>query len=397
VVWSQGSFGYFDRQTSTFVAGDFTGDDRADLAVYRQDVGLVDVYGLPATSIATVRQRRVVVPPANSQTPRYPLLLPVNVDTDSPVLDYSAAQYRLVFSEPVVIAALAAPPTKDGVGQNIAGSFTAFGNTTTTINEQERSVTFSAGVSVGVNLDGGPLTQAEFSLKATLNVAAQRTQGMAYELSKTILFTSAPREDLVVFTSVPIDRYTYTILSHPDPTLVGQEVVVNYPRSPVTLQAERGFYNQSVPGSALKIDAAVFQHEVGKPATYLAVAGKNALLGTYGGLQIGPQAVGQGGGSTEVTLQVGSAISQGGSLSVGFERDIETTLGGVLVGTTIGVTSESSWRITSGTSTTYTGVVGAIDGAFFAANRYSFGLFTYVYRDPATAQQFQVLNYWVEP
>ena len=74
---------------------------------------------------------------------------------------------------------------------------------------------------------------------------------------------------------------------------------------------------------------------------------------------------------------------------------MQATAGAVLAGTSVGVESERTWRITSGTSTTYTGVVGAIDSQNFSANRYSFGLFTYVYRSPSR-QQFQVLNYWVE-
>ncbi|MEZ6038683.1 MAG: hypothetical protein R3F29_14470, partial [Planctomycetota bacterium] len=75
--------------------------------------------------------------------------------------------------------------------------------------------------------------------------------------------------------------------------------------------------------------------------------------------------------------------------------DVEATAGSVLVGTSVGVSSTSTWKVSSGQSTTYTGVVGAIDAANFSANRYSFGLFTYVYRRSGQ-QQFQVLDYWVE-
>jgi hypothetical protein len=232
-------------------------------------------------------------------------------------------------------------------------------------------------------------------MKTTVTVAATRTVGTAYELSKTIVFTSAPTEDTVVFTSVPVDRYTYTVQSHPDPLMVGERVIVNLPRSPITLQAERGFYNRSVDQGSQQVGAAVFEHAIGDPTSYPTVAAKNALL-SGGGLQIGPQSVGQGGGSTEVTLQVGTAISTGGALAIGFERDFEVTGGGVLGGITVGVEAERSWRVTSGSSTTYTGVVGAISAPNFAAHRYSFGLFTYVHRDPVTSQQFQVLNYWVE-
>ena len=395
-VWNQNGFGYFDRTSSSFVVGDFNGDDREDLAVHRQDTNRVRVFGLLATGTTVTELRSVSVPVQSSQVRRFPLLVAVNVDADSAVLSYSEADYKLVFSEPIVLAALAAPPTGRGIGQNVAGSFTAFGNTNSSSSESERSVTFSAGVSAGVNINGGALTQSGFELKASLTKAATRTRGRAYELSKTIIFTSAPEEDLVVFTTVPVDQYSFTVTSHPDPQLVGTKVVVNYPRSPITLQAERNFYNESVPATAQKVDAAVFEHVVGDPGSYPTRARKNALAQLYGGLQIGPQAVGQGAGSTEVTLQVGNSVSTGGALAVGFELEVEATAGAVLAGTSVGVESSNTWRITSGTATTYTGVVGAIDAANFSANSYSYGLFTYVYRSSSARQQFQVLNYWVE-
>jgi len=377
------------------VTGDFTGDDRDDIAVYRQDTNAVDVYSLGATATAIQRVRRVTVPLQNSQSPRNPVILPVNVDTDSTVLKYSDADYKFVFTEPIVLAALAAPPTAQGIGQNVDASFTAFGNSSTTITERERSMSFSVGVTVGFGVEGGALTQSEFEVKAKMTVAGTRTVGSAYELTKTIVFTSAPTEDTIVFTSVPVDRFTYTIVSHPDPTMVGKKVVVDQPRTPITLQAERGFYNSTIMADSMHVDASVFQHTIGVPASYPTAAQKGVIL-AGGGLQIGPQSVGQGGGSTEVTLEVGNSISHGGALEVGFEIDVEATVGGVIGGVTIGATAESSWKVTSGTSTTYTGVVGAIDAAHFAEHRYLFGLFTYVRRDPTTGQQYQVLNYWVE-
>ncbi|MCA8975289.1 MAG: hypothetical protein KDC98_11250, partial [Planctomycetes bacterium] len=357
----------------------------------------VRIYGLSATTTGIQELRTI---PCTNNNPvqgtTYPMLVPANVDTDSPVLSYSAAEYKLVFSEPIVLAALAAPPTRSGIGQNVGASHTTFGNTSSTTSERERSLSFSVGVTVGVNLDGGALTQSEFSLKDKLTVAGTRTRGRAYELSKTILFTSAPTEDTVVFTSVPIDQYTYTILSHPDAAMVGDKVVVGYPRSPVTMQAERDFFNKAVPAGAVHVDGSVFQHVIGDPTSYPTLAGKNALRAQRGGLEVGPIGVGQGGGSTEVTLQVGTAVSTGGALEISYERELEVTAGGVTAGVTVGASATSSWKVTSGSSTTYTGAVGAIEAAGFADNRYSFGLLTYTQTDAGTGQQFQVLNYWVQ-
>jgi hypothetical protein len=393
-IWNDAQC-WYDRNTSSMVVGDFTGDGRDDIATYRLDRDRVEVFALPAIATSVQLARTIIVPLRNSDAANNPVLVRANVDTDSPVLQYSAAEYALVYTEPIVLAALAAPPTRAGIQQNVAGSFTAFGNTNTTINEQQRSLTFSTEASIGVNLDGGPILQSELELKATLKTAATRVKGTAYELSRTIVFTSAPTEDTIVFTCVPVDRYTYTILSHPDANLVGQKVQINLPRSPITLQAERSFYNASVQPGAQVVDSLVFDHAIGNPASYPGVARRNQLLAN-GGLSVGPQSVGQGNGTTEVTLQVGQQVSQGGSLAVGFEKSLQVTVGGVLAGISIGVESSRDWRISSGSSTTYTGVVGAIGAADFAANRYSFGLLTYVFGDNRTGQQFQVLNYWVE-
>jgi hypothetical protein len=199
----------------------------------------------------------------------------------------------------------------------------------------------------------------------------------------------------VVFTTIPLDQYTFTMLSHPDPALVGQRVVVSLPRDPITLQAERGFYNRTVTEDSLKVDERVFRHAIGDPASYPTRTDKLALLSS-GGLQVGPVSVGQGSGETQVTLEVEEEWSEGGALELGFTVDMQVTGGGVLGGVSVGASTESTFRVTSGHATTYTGTVGSIDAADFAANRYSFGLFTYVQRDPATGRQFEVLNYWTE-
>ncbi|NOT29669.1 MAG: VCBS repeat-containing protein [Planctomycetes bacterium] len=389
----QGDFNHFDLNTSAVVAGDFTGDGRADIAVYRQDTNEIGVYGVSQLAPAVIaKMRSVPVAFHNSQVPVNPVLVPINVDTDSPVLRYDAGEYQLVFSEPLVIAALAAAPSKNGVGQNVAACRTAFGNTETGGSEEERSITVTASATVGFNVDGGPLTQSGFELKLTATAAATRLTSHAYTLAKTILFTSGSNEDLVVFTTLPLDQFTYTLLSHPDPELVGKQVVVSLPRDTITLQAERGFYNRTVPAGALRIDERVFQHVIGDPATYPT---RTDMLGA-GGLAVGPVSVGQGSGETEVTLDVGIEFGVGGELQLDFVTDVEATGGTLLAGYSIGAGTTSSLRVTSGQSTTYTGVVGAIDAANFAAQRYSFGLFTHVYRDPSTGREFEVLDYWIE-
>jgi hypothetical protein len=116
----------------------------------------------------------------------------------------------------------------------------------------------------------------------------------------------------------------------------------------------------------------------------------------YGGLELGPQSVGQGAGQTELQLDVGAEWSIGGALETGFEIEAKTTITGVEFGLTVGASIEDSISWTSGHSTTYDGVVGSIDAAHFQQDQYQFGLFTYAQQDPTNGQQFEVINYWVE-
>lgn len=397
VMWEQNDFGHIDLTTSDMVTGDFTGDNREDIVVYRQDQREIAVWGVSQIDGFISKMRSIQVPFLNSQRPVNPVLAAVNVDTDSPVLKYAEGEYRLVFSEPVVIAALAAAPCMSGMSQNTGACRTAFGNTESVESVSERSVTVSVGASVGASFDGGIITQSGFELKTTATVAATRVTSESYALSKTILFTSGANEDTVVFTTVPLDQYTYTILSHPDPELVGETLTINLPRDPITLQAERSFYNDAVMAGSLKIDERIFRHTIGDPLSYPTPGEKNLILGSGRALSVGPVSVGQGTGETQVTLEVAEAFSEGGTLELGYEISLEVTTGGAIGGVTVGGSASDTFSVTSGVSTTYTGSVGAIeDPASFSANQYAFGLFTYVYRDPVTQREFEVLNYWVE-
>ncbi|HEX6883999.1 MAG TPA: VCBS repeat-containing protein, partial [Planctomycetota bacterium] len=384
VVLSGGSWQYFDRSTSAFAVGDYTGDGRDDIVTVRAGVQNVQVYTLVSPSDPTqptqfVRQGQIWMESYGADWGfRNPLLVPVHVDDDSTVLSYTGGRYRLAFTEPIVIAALAAPPYELGIAQNYGACSTAFGNTTSTGNESERTVSLSAGVSVGADLDFD-LVQGGFELEHELTVAASQVSAHAYQLDRTILFQSGWNEDLVVFTTIPMDIYTYTVLTHPeDPSLVGQEIEIRLPRDPILLQADRAYYNAHVLDDGMKVDGSIFGHAIGDVSSYPSRTEKNQLLALHGGLQHGPVSVGQGSGSTQVTIQVSDSWSSGGALEIAYEMSVKVTGGGVMGGFSVGASSSSSLRVTSGQQTTYTGTVGAIGAADFATHQYEFGLFTYV-------------------
>ena len=64
------------------------------------------------------------------------------------------------------------------------------------------------------------------------------------------------------------------------------------------------------------------------------------------------------------------------------------------MGSSVGYGVDASLTVTSGSQTTYSVEVGDLDGANFAANQYSYGIFTYV--QSLGDQEFEVINFWVE-
>jgi hypothetical protein len=390
---SVNSFGWWDRSTSDFAVGDFTGDGRDNLLVYMQNRDTIDIWGL---GIDNVWQRLNGIPVAfhNAQDPIVPVLVPLNVDEDSPVMRYVEADYQLVFTEPIVIAALAAAPC--GEGQTSGNCVTAFGSETSGSAEAEASITVTSTSTVGVQVDGGFITQSEFELRGSVTTTLTATLGAAISRTDTITYATGPVEDAVIFTSVPVDRYTYRVVSHPDPVMVNAAVSVNIPRDPVTIMVERSFFNANVSPGSIQIDERVFQHTIGDPRTYPTRGQKQQLLRQYPGFESSLQNIGQGGGTRTVEIAIGHELSAGASLGLGYETEVSATGGTVLAGYSVGTELSASLRLAYGVATIYGGTVSNINAENFASNAYSFGLFSYVYTDPSSRQQFQVLNYWVE-
>ena len=385
----------------SITSGDITGDGREDLITYSQFQEDVRVFGKSAIEtvgdegFAQLSSINYGLTYASQSTPRA-ILTPVNLDMDSPVLKYGDASYRLVFTEPVLVASLAAAPCSNGIGQNVGACETSFGRAESQTISTEVTVSATASVYVGLSAKTNVPFVGDYGadFKTSVGLAAARSSGASYTVTKSEVFTTGSLEDSVVFTSIPYDTYTYQILSHPDPDLLGGTVTVALPREPLLLKVEREFYNEHITGSSSAIDGNVFDHDVGDLSTYPSASRKNDLLNRFGGLENGPQSVGQGTGSTGLELDVSDEVSEGKSLALEFELTVDVTAGPALAGYSVGFGRESSLQITSGESTTYSVTVGDIDASSFGDEQYSYGIFTYV--QELDGQELEVINFWVE-
>ncbi|MEO0602656.1 MAG: hypothetical protein AAF211_14535, partial [Myxococcota bacterium] len=393
-------------RTTAVATSDVTGDGRENLLVYSQfalysgtfEMDFVRVFGqsqfdevgFDLLTIAGVVGYDRRVPDVA------PLLVPADADVDGPVLKVAEREHALVFTEPVVIAALAAAPCSDEISQELGACSTSFGQGTSTTADSELTVSVSVAVHAGVNTSANIPFVGEFgtSISQSVRSTASVSTGESYTVTTSRTFIAGPLEDAVVFTTVPYDRYTYTIVSHPEPELVGGTVEVSLPREPIVLKVSRDFYNDNVVGSNLRIGDNVFDHTVGDLSSYPSEARKNELLLSLGGLETGPLSVGQGTGSTELSIDVSEEVRAGGSLGIETELALEVTAGPLMAGFSVGYGADANLTIASGSQTTFGVSVGDIAPESFTEERFDFGLFTYV--QEADGQTFDVVNFWVE-
>lgn len=416
------SGGLMSDATASIVTADVTGDEREDIIVYVQWIDAISVWGLNGPSDTWEEIINLPTQFANGQTRVFPIITPADVDVDGVALKYSDGEYRFLLTQPIIIAALAAAPCRSDIGQNTDACVTSFGQAESQDLGIDGTVTIRASTWVGGE---AKIFGIGSEVKQTITRSASFSAGRTYTLEETIEYTTGPIEDTVVFTTLPVDQYTYTVVSHPDPDVVGEKIVVNMPRSPITLQVERGFYNANVPDGAFQVDDSVFKHVPGDPSSYptqdaaevLIDTGGLAFLGAAGelvdaaGAALGPIAetllgnglmagrtttVGQGGGQTSTEIRFSEQTSYRAGAEISYEVSAETTAG-VVVGGSIGGSIEAGLSWGNGSSTVYRGTVGSIAADSFSSNIYNFGLFTYIYNyGDSSKPQFEVVTYWVE-
>lgn len=417
--------GVISAATTDMVTGDVTGDGRDDVISYAQWQREITVWGLDGPSLESAEWSEIITVPtafANSQTRVFPIIEPCNVDKDGLALKYSEGEYRLVFTEPIIMAALAAAPCIDGISQNIEACQTSYGLSQGQNAGIDGTVTVRASAWVGGE---AKIFGIGASVRERITASASFSAGLSYQLEQTVEYTTGPREDTVICTVLPIDQYTYDVVSHPDPNQVGKTVTINMPRTPITIQVEREFFNASTPAGSFKVGKNVFLHTPGNVDSYPTEADAEALIDTGGlghlgplgelvdaaGAALGPIAehllgrglktdrvasVGANGGETSLELKFTESTDYRAGAEVDYELEAETTAG-FIIGGSIGGSLEAGLSWGSSNTTTYRGTVGEIAPEDFAGNGYSYGLFTYIYNYGDRGKpQFEVINYWVE-
>uniref|UniRef100_A0A7C3IJ65 VCBS repeat-containing protein n=1 Tax=Gracilinema caldarium TaxID=215591 RepID=A0A7C3IJ65_9SPIR len=315
--------------------------------------------------------------------------------------------HELQFTDPIVIAVLASPPYYADIAA--ADPSYAYNSWVTTFGKktsESASNTTKVGFSLGASLEyeGGA---SIFGVKiATFKASASFENSMNWEwttsttITKSITYTCNGGEDRVIFTAVPIDTYSYEVLTSPQSDDVGKILHINLPRDYSTYTVTREFFNEHN-GTLADIGSNVLPHTLGQVKSYPTAATKDTLLSTYGGYSYDAQPAGQASVSNNGTvLEIEVEQGKEKSFSIDQERkfSVGAGAGGFVASIEAGFNVGYQYTCGTSTGTSFGGTVGYLPTTYFNNPNYTYssGLFVYPYEDPNSLQTYWVVNYWVQ-
>jgi hypothetical protein len=358
----------------------------------------LEVYGLDQNGAFGLRQSL----PVSYVSPNYwstMSLAMADFEGKSLVLQY--VSHVIKYSNPQVVAVLASPPyyTDSNGSSSFGNAGTTFGTTTSTSTSEGSSFTVSAGMAYGGEAEA-PMEGDAAKTSDKVTISASVTAGFQFEqtMSYTHSYTTMAGQDSVIYTSVPFDEYTYTILSAPNSSTVGKTETIDYPQQPQLINMERNEFN-SLPDNTLQIGSSVLVHTLGVPGSYAsksAIATACGVLPPLSGMYdaTGVSASSGDGQLTTDTIeyQKGATDSFGSSISI--EAESENVVAGVLFGASMGLSVDFELSISTSSSTE---VEGAVPAVLPTDKGFTFGVGLYSIKNTSIQPgPFLVATYWVQ-
>lgn len=225
----------------------------------------------------TVPSTTYVTPAAASGRPGGPMIgLPLRYQRNQvtmrfPTADDPAAT-ELIYSNPVPVAFLQAPPTVSSAGQDLSTS--TYGKTTGSSEGSGTSTSTRVGASLGVEWeDPAGVFGAEF--EASYERETEQAYNSSISVETTESYTGAAEQNSVVYRTDQLRRYRGEILTSSLGVAIGTEAVLDEPLAGVvsvaSVDALRSRYAEFRDGGAYKATLdAVFPNKPGNPGSYLA-------------------------------------------------------------------------------------------------------------------------------
>jgi hypothetical protein len=242
-------------------------------------------YGLPQDISADQYARQqsrtrpstmYVTPAADTGRPGAPMIgLPLRYQRNQVTMRFPSADdptaTELIYSNPVPVAFLQAPPTVSSAGQDLSAS--TYGKTTGSSEGSGTSTSTRVGASLRVEWeDPAGVFGAEFEVSYERETEQAYNSSISVETTES--YTGAAERNSVVYRTDQLRRYRGKILTSSLGVAIGTEAVLDEPLAGVvsvaSVDALRSRYAEFRDGGAYKATLdAVFPNKPGNPGSYL--------------------------------------------------------------------------------------------------------------------------------
>lgn len=339
------------------------------------------------------------------------------------------------YTEPLVVAALAAPPCYEGPeGQYLENCATVLGNTIERTEGSQGTLGYSVGVKVGYGFEDRTFTQSAAEATAQLKLSTAYATQHLQELSVRREHTNGTASDMVLVRVLGFEQFAYEILSAPPGadgvSRVGERLYVYVPRGTAhtTRMVPMSLVRPALRPSQVEALEAVFVHTPTDPTSYMRrveVANTMQSLGVSGvGCDEGtvsfpthglescgyftvqtanstPSAEGpvSGEGNGEFS-EIAYSNQKSTTETWGIEStlDLELSAGGVIFGLEVGRQSTSDVFAGHGSTVSYGVSYGGIDELVYESYRAGVLGFSYPFDcdEQGACQEIEVVTAWVE-
>ncbi|MDR2565838.1 MAG: fibronectin type III domain-containing protein [Bifidobacteriaceae bacterium] len=297
----------------------------------------------------------------NLNTPQGKDLVSVLFPADIDAVTYYYKYYQVEYSEPSVIALLAAPPRFKDLealddGDAFSDSSTSFSLSTGSSQETTSTGTLTAGIFAeydhSISVFGIKLATFKASVEATYTHEWERAKQTSRTTTTT--FSTHRGEDTVALTVIPTDAYYFDVAVPDGKGGVGvaSTFAIKAPYAPITTAWEVGYYNEIAERYGLpQIGDDVIKHTVGRPETYAQYADDPSFT-EKADFYVTP---GYGTASTAQELTFGEESTQGSTNGFNITTSVCAGGGGACVGVTAGGGYTEGRFYTDFTETTFAG------------------------------------------
>lgn len=324
-------------------------------------------------------------------------------------MEYQPDETEFVFSDPMILAVLAAPPFYS----ELENEYEALGNAKTLFGtEKSKSSSESHGLSVSASFlcgfDGEVSVLGMDLAKAGWELEVENEFTAAFEKSKSVskhvLYENYYNQDAVVVSAIPYDVYIFKITN----TQTGESgmTTVMIPFAPVTrIMSYTSYKKVAESSSAIPQLTGVFKHTVGDPRSYPKdktsisnVTGAEILMGNSGDDYGNFVGVGIGNNVTEE----GISVSQGQSRTLENKLSVKFTAfggaGGFYVGGSAGLGYTYSNTKSTEETEMYSGSTpGLPEGREVYTYKWSLVAYPYDLTAGSATQRCMAISYMCQP